>query len=167
MTSFNYNSFFNKQILDGADSISVAVRRLSDEDFEVLCSECQVRESKTINDSFRTEAERSYGLIPLEDFKKMASDIYDEILNVAEKHKDIPEAYMSVGAGGDGHYYVQVCYMKMYSRDDREQLVVEVLGQRKGKILAKKARTQKEKKNPSVPKTMMIDGVEYLLTPKG
>jgi hypothetical protein len=164
-TAFNYNSFFNKFILvEGGDSISTVVARLSDDDFNELANECGIREGKHVDVSFDTGVSRPYGLTSLANFKDMAGIVYGEILNAAAKYEEIPDASMSIGLK-DGYYHVYVYYVKTYSREERERLVVEVLGRRKGKIIAKRNRPPKAPKVPQV-KTMRINGVEYILTPK-
>jgi len=181
--NFNFDSFFNRFILiEGGDSISTVVSQLSDEDFDALRRKVHV--AKVVDLFERRTTEVKYNPYFSVTFNQLKQDIdtlfvetnevYNQFCNVDGAKIRVSTARLPVPAPQTStEYYVfDITYPKTYTREELEKQVVTELGKRKGKIIAKRIKAEKEAANPPKPKSlppkiMVIDGVEYALTPTG
>ena len=161
---FNFDSFYNKSILNGTKPIIEVLQDLSDEEFEQVCSECKVMLKEIECVSIDTGVHQNYGYVPVGEYKIMTETICKKIVDAAELYKDHEEAGVILGVNMNRCYTIEIRYLVQSPRVDQEIKVARILQQRRDKTVIKLL--QAKNKKSAGQKTVTIEGVEYILTPK-
>lgn len=169
-TTFNFDSFFNKQVLDNENFGIAVVRALSDDDFKFVASKFGLQTYRIDTKSYPIGKFFFHNLDETtftENMDRLWSLLNRKVSECCEENStDLKFGLNMTQNYGNGQDATLVTSKKIvFSREQLNQRACQKLAAMKNKILRKKNAkiTKVEKK---IPKTVVIEGIEYDLIPK-
>lgn len=167
----NFDSFFNKQVLDNENFGIDVVRALNDDEFNTLIQKFALQTCRIDVKSYQM------GRFPLCDqdeamFTKSMNKLFQSLSDkVAELHSadNSPDLKFSMNVSRNYTNEVSLYTSKkiVFSREQLNQRACQKLAAMKNKILRKKnAKAKITKVEKEIPKTVVIEGIEYNLVAK-